>query len=202
MNQTALVDLYTAPIPERDVGSVFSPLRQAQIESTVNLGQKRQRYFVWKLLEYAIAHSFHFSACDIDFYRNENGKWQCNDCFFSLSHTKEAVAVAVSAIPVGIDLESTERRISPQISEKILTATEKQAFSCLSAEKQSDFLLAKWCSKESLFKAGNETVFLPDRLETDTDIMVQTLTIGEKDYCCAVAAKILSQLRIFSDIRL
>ncbi len=202
MVRNTLVDLYTAPIPEGNPGSVFSALRQAQIESTVNPGLKRQRYFVWKLLEYAIAHSFGFSACDIAFHRDEQGKWQCKDCFFSLSHSKDAVAVAVSTIPVGTDIECAERVISPQLAEKVLTAAEKQVFSCLPAEQQSDFLLAKWCSKESLFKAGTSTVFQPDRLEMDTGIAVRTLAIGEKDYCCAVAAEDLSQLRIFHNIRL
>ena len=50
-------DVYIAPLGQAAPEPVEPPLRQEQIENTVHEGLKRQRYYVWKLLEYGLNRS-------------------------------------------------------------------------------------------------------------------------------------------------
>ena len=95
--QLCPVAVYAAAIPKDKIaGPVLPLLRQEQIEHTTHPDLKQQRYFVWKLLEYALQHSLGLEMKNLHFSRTENGKWICEECYFSLSHTQDAVAVAVS----------------------------------------------------------------------------------------------------------
>lgn len=202
MGSNLLVDVYTAPIPEGEIGAVLCPLRRAQIHETKSQKQKHQRYYVWKLLEYAAKNSFGLNAETLNFSRGNNGKWSCSSFYFSLSHSRNAVAVAISTIPVGVDLECIQRTISPNLANAILTASELQQFSCIPQTEHAQYLLGKWCAKESLFKAGDFSVFQPQKIETDAGVTTRFLEIGGSTYCCAIAAADLSPLRIFQNIDL
>ena len=196
------IDLYTAPVPNGDIGSVFCQLRQKQIAETVHPELKRQRYYAWKLLEYAAQNSFGLDPQTLEFTKDSTGKWHCDRFCFSLSHCREAVIVAVSSAPVGVDIECTERTVAPGLANTVLTPAEHNFFDRLSGEEHNRYLLSKWCAKESLFKAGEFAVFQPKKLETGSGVREQTLEIGNKTYYCAVAAEDLSQLRIFQNITL
>lgn len=190
------VDVYVCSIPDGQINTVWPRLRQEQIESTTHEGLKRQRYFVWKLLETALQRSFGYEMKDLHFSRDEQGKWTCKECFFSLSHTDGAVAVAVSRKPVGVDLECMCRMPSPKIAEKILTEEEKN----LPREDENAFLLQMWCAKEARFKAGNEAAFRPDKISACSGVKTRTVRLGEQEYCLAVAADNLNNLRIHENI--
>lgn len=193
------VDVYTASIPQgKKMAEVLPRLRQEQIESTTHPDLQQQRYYVWKLLEYALHHSLGLEMENLHFSRAETGKWTCEECFFSLSHTQDAVAVAVSGKPVGVDLECTDRLIRPNLAEKILTPEEKLQ---LSQQDRDRNLLKMWCAKESLFKAGSDPVFYPHKLPADR-AKVQILHLGEKTYCLAVAADNLNSLTVYENILL
>ncbi len=192
-----IVDLYVAAIPDGEVGTVIPPLRQEQIANTGHDGLRRQRYYVWKLLEYGLNRSLGLKMENIHFSRNEQGKWSCKECCFSLSHCEDAVAVAVSKKPVGVDMEWMERPISLKIGNKILTDAERQQAESIAAKDITEFLLAKWTAKESLFKAGEDSAFYPQRLETDSGVRTEFLQIGGKDYCCSVASQDAQKLRIY-----
>ena len=180
-------------IPQGDMEKVLPPMRQAQIENTTHEGLKRQRYYVWKLLELALQRSFGYEMKNLDFSRAENGKWTCNDCFFSLSHTKDAVAVAVSRKPVGVDLECSDHTVRPGLAEKILTREEKE----LPRDGEELFLLKMWCAKEALFKAGNDSAFQPQKISALSGVKTQKVQIGEKEYILAVAGDGLQNLRFY-----
>ena len=181
-----IVDLYIAQIPKGEIGKVIPQLRQEQIENTGHDGLRRQRYYVWKLLEYGLHRSLGLKMEKLHFSRTEQGKWSCKECFFSLSHSEDAVAVAVSKKPVGVDIEWLERPISLQIGHRIFTDAERKQAEC--AENITEFLLSKWTAKESLFKASDETVFRAGDWETDRGVCCQLVQVGEKTYCCAVAS--------------
>ena len=61
--------------------------------------------------------------------------------YFSISHAKTHVMVAVSDAPVGVDVE-THREISAASANALLDETEQAQFSCVEV----------WCLRESLFK--------------------------------------------------
>lgn len=187
------VEVYTAVIPQGDIGEVLPKMRQEQIENTTHEGVKRQRYFVWKLLELALKRSYGYEIKDLEFSREENGKWTYRECFFSLSHTKDAVAVAVSRKPVGVDLECTDHPVRPGLAEKILTEEEKN----LPREDENQFLLEMWCAKEALFKAGNDQAFQPQKISALSGVKTQKVQIGEKEYVLAVAGEGLQNLKFY-----
>ena len=195
-----VVDLYVAKIPEGEIGTVIPQMRQEQIENTGHEGLRRQRYFVWKLLEYGLHRSLGLKMEKLHFSRTEQGKWGCKECFFSLSHCEDVVAVAVSKKPVGVDIEWLERQISLKIGDRIFTDAERKQAE--TAEDITQFLLEKWTAKESLFKASNETVFRAGDWETAQGVKTQLLQIGEKVYCCAVASQDVHKLRIYENISL
>lgn len=190
------VDVYTAPIPQGDMEAVFPRLRQEQIESTAHEGLKRQRYFVWKLLEIALKRSFGYEMQKLHFSRDEGGKWTCKECFFSLSHTKDGVAVAVSRKPVGVDLECADHIVRPGLADKILTEEEKQQLS----NPDDGCLLQIWCAKEALFKSGSDSAFRPKKISALSGVKTQTVEMGGKEYCLAVAAENLQNIRFFHNI--
>lgn len=190
------IEVYVAEIPQAAIGEVLPLLRQEQIQSTPNEGLKRQRYYVWKLLEYALRQSYGYEIKDLHFSRDEGGKWTCRECFFSLSHTKDSVAVAVSRKPVGVDLECTDHAVRPGLADKILTPEEK----ALPREDENAFLLQMWCAKEALFKAGKDQTFQPQRISALSGVKTQMISLGGKEYCIAIAAEILRNIRIYSDI--
>jgi len=195
-----VTDLYIAPIPKGEIGTVVPALRQEQLEKTNHAGLRRQRYFVWKLLEYALNRSFGLKMENLVFSRDENGKWSCDGCCFSLSHCKEAVAVAVSRKPVGVDIEPMTRPVTQRLGAKILTPRELQELETLPPAKHDSYLLEKWSAKESLFKAGNEKNFVPRQLETEKGVATKRLEIGEKTYICTVASEDISCLRVYENI--
>lgn len=197
-----VVDLYIAPIPDAPLGQVCHPARQALLNATVNKTMRWQRYYVWKLLEYALRNSFGLQPENMQFSVDENGKWSCAECFFSLSHCKDFVAVAVSHSPVGVDIESLDRTVAPGLHRKVLTDTELEEYNRLDKTQQPQYLLEKWCAKESLFKATGGKQFSPRRIECQEGVRTGIVHNSTPPICYAVAGEHLDHIRIFTDIKL
>jgi phosphopantetheinyl transferase len=132
---------------------------------------------------------------------DENGKWSCGDCFFSLSHSRRAVAVAVSRKPVGVDIESLDRPMSAGLPGKILTAAEQAEYAALPEDSRLSYLLQAWCAKESLFKVGEDKQFRPTALDT-AGVRTGTVTVSGHPYCYAVATDTPEKLRIYENVQL
>lgn len=91
------------------------------------------------------------------------------DCYFNLTHCKDAVAVAVSRIPVGIDAESM-RRVRHLSAKKCLSLKEQQYVfentklnklnRDLTKEETARFLQL-WTLKESYVKMTGEGIKMP-----------------------------------------
>lgn len=194
-----IVNLYIACITHSPITTVFPPERNEYINSANIKETVEQRFFVWKLLEYALKQSFNLAIENLHF-SVQNGKWGCKECFFSLSHSENIVAVAVSTSPVGMDIETATRIVSPNLSKKILTQNELEAFKSIDKKQQSEYLLKKWCAKESIFKAKNEKVFHPKDIETEKYICQGKSLIDNKQLFYAVATKHPENLQIYTNI--
>ena len=87
---------------------------------------------------------------------------------FSISHTKKRVFCVLSDLPVGIDAEEENREIRLELSDKILSASEKIRYA--QAEDKRQALLRLWVLKEAEAKCTgtglqgypNHTDFSPD----------------------------------------
>ena len=79
----------------------------------------------------------------------KNSPWH-----FSVSHSKRHVFCALSQHPVGIDAEELDRRIRPELAEKILSPMERQQYDA--AEDKQTALLTFWVLKEARAKFTGE----------------------------------------------
>lgn len=151
---------------------IYPEQRAKEIADTRNPSHKEQKYYVWKLLERAVSDRFGKKLSDFTFIRSENGRWECDGFYFSLSHTDGVVSVAVSDSPCGVDTERFElKRFNGKLAKKILNETEYSEYTALRVSDREEFLIRKWTEKESIFKMLSENVFIPNNIDT-------------KKYCC------------------
>ena len=146
------IDIYISEIPDKlDIKAVYPPERASYIFSSSNLKKQKERYWVWKTLEEAAKRSFGLKIEDVMF-SNDAGKWKCNSFHFSLSHSENVVAVAVSNHNCGIDIECFDRlrNMSPEqilkLSQRICTYKE------LASIDASEDVISIWTKKESIYK--------------------------------------------------
>ena len=185
------VDVYVSPIP---TSVNFTPLipkeREQEIKSLSNERVKREKYYAWKLLEYALKNALGVNVADAKIYKSKNGKWKSEFCEFSISHSGSCVAVAVSHAPVGIDIEPLGASRRAGFAEKLLSEDEFLRYSALSDAEKNDFLLTRWCIKEAIFKKGAGAVFVPSKTVEDNEYLFEKRFFLEgKEYFCAVSAK-------------
>lgn len=152
--------VYVMQIPSQtDVLPLYPDERQKQIANVSNTDVKAQKYHVWRLLCYALQKYTNLSAEQISFSLIGQ-KWTCNACEFSLSHTNGYVAVALSALPVGVDVECVSPRFTPRLLERIACSEERDVF------PSEDNIAALWTAKEAAFKqiSDGTGAFIPSKL--------------------------------------
>ena len=110
----------------------------------------------------------------------ERGKpyFEGNPLYFSVSHTKFHVFVALSDRPIGIDAEEMDRPIRPELAEKILSSEEKRRYG--EAKDQRTALLKLWVLKEAQVKCTGEGLH---GYPNHTDFTPDDPRVFEKDGC-------------------
>ena len=199
-----MIKIYVARLPQNECNELLSCVeRQNEINAISNERVRREKYYVWKLLEYAAKDSFAKDASNIRFVKSKNGKWSCKDFEFSISHSTEAIAVAVSDSSVGIDVERIRVKRSKKLAEYILTEEEYFEYSDVPDEKSEDFIVRKWCQKEAVFKMQNKARFKPSEIETAEYFCVtKAFDIGDEKYILAVATKRRQEVEILELLNL
>lgn len=199
---TPFLHIYTARIPALpNIQEVSPKARNAEILAAQNQRVRTEKYYVWKLLEYAVSQSLKFPFSKLSFEKDACGKWKSKDLEFSLSHTDGVVAVALSSVPVGIDVERADRTVSATLANKLLKEEETRAYEALPQAEKSPYLLKKWVQRESAFKKIGGQGFFREReniLSTHTWVR-QILLDGEK-YLLSVATDALCKPEIFNGI--
>ena len=147
------VFVYLAELPDRgDFISLSPKERDEEVKCTRGELIKRQKYFAWKLLEYALNNAYGLTMEECAPYKNDLGKWCSRKCEFSISHSKRAIAVAISDKPVGIDVEWLCLRHSDRLFEKVITKEEKLYFDTLSESDKIHFFINEWTKREAAYK--------------------------------------------------
>lgn len=189
--------VYYAKIPKKyTFENLYPPQRQKDVQSTANLKVKEQKYFVWKLLQISLLHLFESDFKQIQFYKKTSGKWGAKGFYFSLSHSKNVVAVAISESPVGVDLQAVVN-LKSGIESKILTKKERVQFSALSEEEKRVYLAEKWAQKESVFKMKNRIIFSPSKIETSAyNFVNDSFEVGDTQFVICACAKNLKGAKI------
>ena len=131
---------------------IWPPERQQQVNETSDYMHRWARYTAWQLLRYALMESYGLEMEDLHFTL-ENGKWTCEECYISITHSGKLVAVAVGMEPVGVDLQKWQT-VNPELADKILTPTQMEDYESLRCTAKNQYLLDRWCEKECIFKCG------------------------------------------------
>lgn len=199
-----LANVYIAALPtDAPLGEVACKERQAEIAAVTNEKVKREKYFVWKLLERALDHSFGVQGKNITLTKESYGGWSAEGVYLSLSHSKGAVAVAVSRAPIGIDIEHLHAHRTDRVADYVMNTTELAAFAALPAEQQEQRLLEVWTAKEALFKSQGLERFLPKEMDTTAaSIKTDCVTVADQPYVWSVATSLMERVRVFTDIDL
>lgn len=132
-------------------------VRKIYVDNITDLTRKKQSLYVWLLLEYAV--NLNYANFSISYSQN-NGVFceQTNRFNFSLSHSSDIVAVAISDKLVGVDVE--------KCSNKILRLKNKPEFiNCSNIEE----LTLQWTKKESLFKCKEGNNFYYKNIIDEVD---------------------------------
>lgn len=110
----------------------------------------------YRLLQHALLQEYGINEAPVFTYGNK-GKPLLqghHDIHFSLSHCHEAVAVALSDHPVGIDIETVDH-YSPEVARHVMSDDEMRQIEA-SAQPQVAFTRL-WTMKESFYKlTGND----------------------------------------------
>lgn len=152
-----MLKVFYTILPDEKVEKTGNLIRDEEILSCNNQTVKKQKFFVWKLLLKGLELSG-INADEIEFFKEPSGKWTADKIHFSLSHSKNALAVAISSSPVGVDIEKIISANS-NLAIKILNDSELIEFNSIPEREKSDYLILKWTQKESIFKSLNESVF-------------------------------------------
>ena len=97
---------YDTPISNFSIKAIDSNIRSCNDEKL-----KYQKYFEWKLLEYALDHTFRKALKKLDLERSENDSWKCDFCEFAFAHSDDVVATVISRRPVKISLSKENTTI-------------------------------------------------------------------------------------------
>ena len=191
--------VYVARVVTGEIGDVYPPERDLLIQKTKNEGLRRERYSVWLLLGHALKDTFSIDIRDLDIKRNDSGKWVSDSIYFSLSHTSELVAIAVSDNPVGVDIEAIRATLSGRCAERILTECETDEYNSLPEADREEYIILKWSGKEALFKREELSAFIPhDYQPTNENTHSYKIVENGKTYILTVATDVAP---IFVDLR-
>ncbi|MCR5049990.1 MAG: 4'-phosphopantetheinyl transferase superfamily protein [Paludibacteraceae bacterium] len=112
----------------------------------------------WEMLRHQLIDNMQLSQSEADermqeWQYNEHGKPHLkNGPYFSISHCKEAIAVAISDKPVGIDIEFI-RPAKKELMERVMSEEEKRKVECLESKEERDRLFTRlWTQKEAIVK--------------------------------------------------
>ncbi len=158
--------VYVAVIPEdTELTPVYPEERQAEIDRCSRLSVKQEKYFAWKLLQYAAENFFGGDFESLSFQKNQRGKWECDKFCFSISHSRGVAAVAVADKSIGVDIEAV-RRHHDGMEQRVLTPMERERLWGADSHRAEEYVIEKWSQKESIFKTLDRPVFEPLKLET------------------------------------
>lgn len=126
-NKKCFAYLYAAAFPfaAEDKMISFAP-RAEEISACSNEFLRKQKFYVWKLLEFATVDALGLKLDLLNLKRDKNGKWHSDKCCFSLTHSKNVVAVALSDNPIGVDAERVDsQRFDAALENRIATPSGK-----------------------------------------------------------------------------
>ena len=127
-------------------------------------------------------------------YKNENGKPMLPEesgLFVSISHSADAVAVALADSPVGIDVEEMREPLTEKKREILERFFSGEDIKKAKEDKSGKEFYLFWTRREAAFKAYATRPFYTEdpTKNCEETIISRTLTINGKAYALAVACE-------------
>ncbi|MGI6264437.1 MAG: lecithin retinol acyltransferase family protein [Acutalibacteraceae bacterium] len=173
-NQRPVLDVYLARADRAVLtGEVYPPERAREIASCGSEQLRQNKRSDWQALFVGLKKSLALAPETLSFEKTGTGKWICDKAAFSLTHSGDWVAAAVSNRPVGVDLEGIDaflRRLKTDpdrlagLRSKTYTPRERR----LAPATPEDFLW-RWIRKEAAFKCAGVGQFRPRRIDADDE---------------------------------
>jgi len=201
LTEDSRVDVYIAALPKSDMGCELYPKeRHIEVEKTKNEEAKRQKYFVWRLLEHALWQSFGLRSGELSFEKTA-GRWYSSLVDFSLSHSHAALAVAVSRGRVGIDIEAVGVGRHSELAARFFTDGEMTRYLSAPDDKREAEFVRIWTAKEALFKRSERAEFIAREIDSESaSTVTDTLDIDGMEYVFSVAADDGASIRIYKNV--
>ena len=189
MDQKNRILLLISNIPDAlEPIEVYPSERQKEIEACANERVRLEKYYAWSILLSGLSDFLGDDAANVAFYKNENGKWHCNSCSFSLSHSDGVVAVAISQQNVGVDIENVKRHRNG-IERVIFSESEQNALFTVDESLRESFIIKKWTQKESVFKTLDKNRFVPSLIDpTEYTVWTEKIDLCDKRFFVSVCA--------------
>ena len=197
-----MTNVYIAALPkDLPIGKLCCQERMNEIEKVSNERVKREKYFVWKLLCYGLKHSFDLDEQNLNFAKLDCGAWTIDGLEISLSHSDDALAVAISQSPVGIDVERVHKPRSNRMAEYMMNEQELEKFNLVPTEEREAHLIEIWTAKEAIFKSQKSQNFIPKQIDTlSRSTQKLNFQIDGEEYACTVANSSLDDINLFLNV--
>ena len=184
-------DVYVALLPEGECGAPLYPEeRDAYVKNTANPTVRRERYFVWRLLEIAARRSLGLELSEVGL-RREGERWTGELADISLAHGGGALAVAISGAPVGVDIELlSDGSDGDRLAERFFNDAERAEYYAAPESERRLTSIRIWTAKEAIFKSQRGSIFAPSDVDSHSSrVHSSTLRLGERDLVLSVASE-------------
>lgn len=184
-------DVYVALLPEGECNAPLYPEeRDAYVKNTANPTVRRERYFVWRLLEIAARRSLGLELSDIGL-RREGERWTSELADISLAHGGGALAVAISGAPVGVDIELlSDGSDGDRLAERFFNDAERAEYYAAPESERGLAFLRVWTAKEAIFKSQRSAVFAPSEVDSRSEkVYTRTVRLGERNLVLSLASE-------------
>ena len=154
--------------------------RMNEIVSCKSSMVKDQKYYSWKLLEQAMTECYGLDMSESGM-RKDCSKWCSDKCEFSISHSGNVVAIALSESSVGLDIEKHDLERFAKIRNRMLHTNEQ--------EVSDDNLCKLWTIKEAIFKKSNKKFFDPAKIDTTNQKSISKIIVmDDKEFWLSVVS--------------
>lgn len=198
------VGVYVAEIPDGlQPAHIYPPEREQEIAACKNERVRREKYAVWKLLQHALGASYGYDAEALQFFKSPGGKWKCDECELSLSHSGKAVAVALSRSPIGVDVEAVRPPLADSALQKVFSDEEIRLLHAAPESDRAALFTRMWTEKESIFKMLDKPdFFLSQPKSYNGKTTSRTLEICGVQYVVSIAHGTMQRVRFYDPVHL
>jgi len=169
--------VYVAKMPRVSSAKEIFPLeRKQEIDACKNMIARIEKTSVWLLLTDVLKVVYDIDIRNLSIKKNNFGKWECDNLYFSLTHSKDLIGVAVSPKPIGIDVQ-------------IIKDAKMQSVISNENDDKDDTIIESFSKKEALFKKEGNCMFNPKNIATNEfKGICKIITSYDNDYVLTIAS--------------